>query len=81
MENWTDGSEIWFTWNPRRKSDAVDEFLRSQNPDNAIIVKANFSDNPFFPAVLVEEMQLDREWYPDRFEEYEDGTTDVFGGA
>ncbi len=31
-----DGSEIWFTWNPRRKSDAVDEFLRSQKPDNAI---------------------------------------------
>ena len=23
-----DGSELWFTWNPRRKSDAVDEFLR-----------------------------------------------------
>jgi len=62
-----DGSEIWFTWNPRRKSDAVDEFLRSQKPDNAIIVKANFSDNPFFPAVLEEEMQLDRERYPDRF--------------
>ena len=38
-----DGSEIWFTWNPRRKSDAVDEFLRSQKPDNAIIVQANFS--------------------------------------
>ena len=63
-----DGSEIWFTWNPRRKSDAVDEFLRSQKPDNAIIVKANFSDNPFFPAVLEEEMQLDRQRYPDRFE-------------
>jgi phage terminase large subunit len=52
---------------PRRKSDAVDEFFRGQKPDNAIIVKANYSDNPFFPAVLEEEMQLDRERYPDRF--------------
>ena len=56
-----DGSELWFTWNPRRKSDAVDEFFRGQKPDNAIIVKANYSDNPFFPSVLEEEMQLDRE--------------------
>ena len=23
-----EGSEIWFSWNPRRKSDAVDQFLR-----------------------------------------------------
>ena len=54
-----DGSELWFTWNPRRKSDAVDEFFRGEkSPDNAIIVKANYSDNPFFPSVLEEEMQL-----------------------
>jgi phage terminase large subunit len=64
----TNGSELWFTWNPRRKSDAVDEFFRAQSPpENAIIVKANFTDNPFFPLVLEEEMQLDRERYPDRF--------------
>ena len=63
-----DGSELWFTWNPRRKSDAVDEFLRAATLQNAIVVKANFADNPFFPATLEEEMQLDRERYPDRFE-------------
>ena len=48
-----DGSEPWFTWNPRRKS--VGEFVGSQKPDNAIIVKADYSDNPFFPSVLEEE--------------------------
>ena len=63
-----DGSELWFTWNPRRKSDAVDEFLRGADLPNAIVVKANFIDNPFFPGALEEEMQLDRERYPDRFE-------------
>ena len=26
-------SEIWASWNPRRKSDAIDEFLRSEKPD------------------------------------------------
>jgi phage terminase large subunit len=37
---------------PRRKSDAVDEFLRAPTLQNAIVVKANFLDNPFFPAAL-----------------------------
>ena len=62
-----DGSEIWFSWNPRRKSDAVDEFLRAQKPDNALVVKANWRDNPWFPSVLEEERQLDRQRYPDRY--------------
>ena len=43
-----DGSEIWFSWNPRRKSDAVDEFLRGQKPENANVVKANWRDTPGF---------------------------------
>src|SRR5262245_41002973 len=61
------GSELWFTWNPRRRSDPVDEFFR-EAPENAIIVKANFYDNPFFPEVLDEERKLDFERYPDRYE-------------
>jgi phage terminase large subunit len=62
-----EGSEIWASWNPRRKSDAVDEFLRQKKPDNAIVVKANWRDNPWFPSVLDEERQLDLERYPERY--------------
>jgi phage terminase large subunit len=50
-----ENSELWFSWNPRRKSDAVDQFLRGEKPDNAIVVKANWRDNPWFPSVLEEE--------------------------
>jgi hypothetical protein len=28
-----EGSQIWFSRNPRRKPDAVDEFLRAKTPD------------------------------------------------
>ena len=42
------GSQIWSRWNPRRKTDAVDEFFRQNPPDNAIVVKANWRDNPFW---------------------------------
>lgn len=51
-----DGSEIWFSWNPRRKTDPVDVMLRGENlPTGASVVKANWSDNPWFPKVLEQE--------------------------
>jgi len=62
-----EGSQIWASWNPRRKSDAIDEFLRGQKPDNAIVVKASWRDNPWHSATLEEERQLDRERYADRY--------------
>ena len=35
------GSELWASWNPTRKSDAIDDFLRARKPKNAIVVQAN----------------------------------------
>jgi phage terminase large subunit len=61
------GSQIWASWNPSRKVDAVDEFLRAATPDNAIVVNANWRDNPWFPEVLDEERKLDLERYPERY--------------
>lgn len=63
-----DGSEIWASWNPRRKTDAVDKFFRGGvAPEGAIIVRANWSDNPFFPEVLNNERLHDLEHNPDRY--------------
>jgi phage terminase large subunit len=63
------GSELWASWNPRRKSDAVDAFFRGQQPvPGAITVAANWRDNPWFPAELEAERQLDLARYPDRYE-------------
>lgn len=53
------GSEIWFTWNPRRKTDPVDVFLRAKPPADAVVVRANYMDNPWFPAELEGERLLD----------------------
>jgi phage terminase large subunit len=61
------GSQIWASWNPRRKTDAVDDFLRTRRPDNAIVVRANWRDNPFFTAELEEERQLEWKLYPERY--------------
>lgn len=69
-----EGSEIWASWNPRRKSDAVDEFLRgSGTPADAIVVQANWSDSPFFPAVLESERLTDLARYPEQYPHVWDG--------
>jgi phage terminase large subunit len=49
-------SEMWWSWNPMRKVDAVDVMFRGPNrPTGAVVVRANWSDNPWFPDVLNQE--------------------------
>lgn len=61
------GSQIWARWNPRRKTDAVDELLRQKKPDNAIVIEANWRDNPFWTKELEDERLLDKKLYPERY--------------
>jgi phage terminase large subunit len=69
-----DGSELWASWNPRRKSDAVDDFFRGAHPvPGAIVIKANWRDNPWFPAALEAERQIDLARYPDRYDHIWEG--------
>ncbi|HKV53472.1 MAG TPA: phage terminase large subunit, partial [Candidatus Binataceae bacterium] len=75
-------SELWASWNPRRKSDAIDDFLRARKPDGAILVRASWRDNPWFPAVLEEERRLDLSLYPDRYQHIWEGDyVKAFEGA
>jgi hypothetical protein len=60
--------ELWARWNPRRRSDSIDDFLRTRKPDGAVVVQANWRDNPWFPAVLEEERKTDLSRYPDRYD-------------
>ena len=55
-----DFSELWFSWNPRHDSDAVDKLLRGPNkPMSSVVVEVNWKDNPWFPDVLRNEMEGD----------------------
>jgi phage terminase large subunit len=77
-----EGSQLWANWNPRRKTDAIDDFLRAKKPVNAIVVQANWRDNPWFPDTLDEERQLDLEIYPERYAHiWEGGYAQAFEGA
>lgn len=62
------GSELWFTWNPGEATDPVDVLLRGATPPpNSVIIPVNFTDNPWFPDVLREEMEYDRKRDPDKY--------------
>lgn len=54
-------SEIWVTWNPEQKGSATDTRFRLKPPPNSKIVEMNYTDNPFFPAVLEQERLSDLE--------------------
>jgi len=64
-----EGSMIWFTWNPRRRGDAVERLLRGPKGvrRDSIVVRANYTDNPFLPETLRKEAEDDREINPEGF--------------
>lgn len=76
------GSELWFSWNPTRKSDPVDAFLRGPHkPDSALVVQANHVDNPWFPAELEAERQHDLKHSPSYRHVWEGDYATVVEGA
>lgn len=61
-------SELWFSWNPNTPRDPVDELLRGKNKvSNAVVVEANYKDNPYFPDVLRLEMEEDKRRNYDKY--------------
>ena len=69
-----ENSELWFSWNPRRKSDPVDQMLRQGTiPTDAVVVQANWNDNPWFPSVLEQERRDCLEADPDQYDHIWEG--------
>jgi phage terminase large subunit len=65
------GSEIWFSWNPRKATDPVDAFMRSadakDDPD-IICIEVNYRDNPWFGASpLARDMERDKRRDKDKY--------------
>lgn len=76
-------SELWFTFNRRRKTDPVDEkFLGKDGPPpDTIIKKVTYRDNPWFPNVLKKEMEWDRSRDMDKFNHIWEGEHQNFSEA
>ncbi len=63
------GSEIWFTFNPRFRTDPVwrDFCGSSSRLEDATVLKVNYYDNPWFPPELEQERLICLNDEPDRY--------------
>jgi phage terminase large subunit len=84
-------SEIWASWNPTRRHDAIDKFFLGYDeatstyrgkPEGAEYVIANWRDNPWWTDTLEAERKLELDRYPERYEHtYEGDYARAFEGA
>lgn len=76
-------SELWFSWNARRKTDPVDVMLRgAELPTGAQVVKANWRDNPWFTPELEQERLDCLRMQPDQYDHiWEGGYITTASGA
>jgi phage terminase large subunit len=62
------GSQMWWSYNPRRSTDPVDVLFRgAETPTGAVVVKANWRDNPWFTAELEQERLDCLRMQPDQY--------------
>jgi phage terminase large subunit len=76
-----EGSELWFSWNPRFKTDPVDAFFRKTPNAESISIMINWMDNPWFPEVLKKDMLSDFANDPDKAEHVWNGAYGSLQGA
>ncbi|WP_454760592.1 phage terminase large subunit [Caulobacter segnis] len=70
----TSGSQMWWSWNPRHARDPVDATFRgAEIPTGAIVVNANWRDNPWWTAELEQERQETLRMNPDQYDHVWDG--------
>jgi len=65
-----DDGEIIFTWNPHLDTDPVDVLFRPQDGKglpNSIVSRVNYTDNPWFPDILKDQMEYMRGRDPDKY--------------
>lgn len=62
------GSQMWWSYNPRRKTDPVDVmFMGPEKPTGAVVVTANWRDNPWFTQELEQERLDCLRMQPDQY--------------
>jgi len=64
-EGWN--AELWVTWNPARKTAAVESRFRNSSDPLIRCVELNWSDNPKFPEKLDRQRLRDKEERPEQY--------------
>ena len=70
------GSELWFTFNPRYRTDPVYASFVERTPPNSYILQVNYDKNPWFPDVLEEERKYSEQTDPNGYRHTWEGEPD-----
>jgi len=68
-----DCSEIWVTYNPELETDDTHQRFVVNPPHDAVVVKVNWSDNPWFPETLRKEKEELKARDPDGYQNIWEG--------
>ncbi len=74
-------SKIILTFNPEVPDDPTYQRFVVHAPDNALVIKIGWEDNPWFPGVLRDEMEHCREVDPDKYAHVWGGEPKVISDA
>lgn len=75
-------SELWVTWNPKRKTSATHKRFRETDDPRTKVVELNWRDNPKFPEILERARLKDKAERPDSYEHiWEGGFESITEGA
>jgi len=68
------GSELWFSWNPRRKADPIDAFFRSNPaPRDSICVRSCWRDNIWWNKTMEAERLQCLDTQPEQYDNIYEG--------
>ena len=76
-----EGSEIWISFNPNEESDPTYQRFVLHTPPNAVLHKVNYTENPWFPEVLREEMEYMRRVDPEGYAHVWEGELRIMSDA
>ncbi len=62
-----EGSEIWFSWNPKYEDDPVEVLFNSLSDENCTLVHANYDSNKLASDVVLDEAERHKKSNPDTF--------------
>ena len=74
-------SELWVTWNPKRKGSPTDVRFRQTKDDRYKVIQMNWRDNPKFPAILERARQRDLINNPDEYDHIWEGAYGNVAGS
>lgn len=75
-------SELWVTWNPRRKNSATHKRFRLTKDPRTKMAEMNWRDNPWFPPILERARTKDQAERPDSYDHiWEGGFVTAIEGA